>query len=1315
VARSEPTLLYESIDGGQISTTELPRSLVWTWDAKDIFGRPISGTRPVDVELSYYYPCEYTASARFASFGDGTTLVNRSSADPRVAAARGPCRVALKRDFTSMIGATDVADIVGLGGWDVSTHHSVSGGMLLRGDGGRTEVEPGGFTELLVANANGPSAPRTFAWPSIAAHDDGDFYFATPHGIHHVEGGRAPVLISSGPQPTSRSEDPEDKRDGMLVSDYPFTTIWDLALSPSGELHVVEASEHFSRVVRITKDRRVYAVTGKDANGIPGFQGDGGPAINARTRQLRGLTFDRDGALYIADDANEVIWRVDPSGIIRRIAGVAPGTEAGLRTGQAASDARTVLLSLNASDLSFGPDGTLYLNETDGVRAIRPNGSTQLVYRHAGGSSDSAFTALAVARDGSLLLGNGGTNSVSRGRFNASGMLELTSALGVPRSSSAQGCGPTGGLPARQLLGKPESIAVDAHGYAYVSMRCGSQPTRIILFHEGSPLQVASEDGSEVFEFDSRGRHENTRSALTGARLREFSYDAEGRLERVTECTTAPTLQDSCTGERTTTIQRNGSNISIVAPYGQVTTIGLDANGYASSIRPDPDSPAYKLTHGADGLLSHVEDPRGSSHTYRYDMRGRIEHDIDHLNHDVRFIGYGDPDTYTVEMRSPEDRITKYTSNLNPDGSVAHRVTFPDLRVNETRTSRDGVTSTTYWDGTRVTTTVASDPALGAAASSPSSVLLRLPSGVTRTLTRAMTATLSNQRDKASVVSRVETLTDTTSAGLRIQTSQYVRDPATSTGTWTSSVAQGGVTIAGPKVTLDALGRSVGFAAPGHPAYSLTYNLGRVNNFTAKERVGVCSTNSTQSCVSDAECAGGSCSFDARTVTWDFDPATGFAQRMNLPVPNARTVYGQRDAMGRPTQINQTRRPDNLDALVTTRVRYDEEGHLRFVTPSGKGEHELRYSAVDTYQSYLAPDATTLNGNIKDVSSAALSPDRDSRTYTLADGRTVRYQYHAQTGKLDRVTTTDSPFSETWVFTEEAADWAMPLRREIVKSSVSGDSVTDYFDGSLLRETRWYAGTEWIGSVSRTYDAALRISTMAVSGDAPVTYGYDASDRVVRAGDMKMVRYRTTGQESDRGQVRFTQIVQSAGTKSIASEFAYGTFGEVASQRVGVRDATTDLTESSTLTLSTELYREEISLRDEAGRIKQRSETINGVTKNYAYSYNLLGQLTDVSDATSAVHYEYDDNGNRSQRRVNGTLAEAGQYDLQDRVTSYGGVTYSFGTAGRSAGYLKSKTQGGITTNYAYDAPEAICARSKLAPHALLIRSTHATGVWPSW
>jgi len=73
---------------------------------------------------------------------------------------------------------------------------------------------------------------------------------------------------------------------------------------------------------------------------------------------------------------------------------------------------------------------------------------------------------------------------------------------------------------------------------------------------------VIHESGSEVYVFDSTGRHLLTRDALTAAVVYEFKYDTNGRLKTVTD-----------SAGNVTAIQRdaNGNVTTIVGPYGQKT------------------------------------------------------------------------------------------------------------------------------------------------------------------------------------------------------------------------------------------------------------------------------------------------------------------------------------------------------------------------------------------------------------------------------------------------------------------------------------------------------------------------------------------------------------------------------------------------------------------------------------------------------------------------------------------------------------------------------------------------------------------------
>ena len=56
-------------------------------------------------------------------------------------------------------------------------------------------------------------------------------------------------------------------------------------------------------------------------NGIDGFSGDGGAAVNASLSFPADVAMDRFGTLYIADSGNNRIRKVTPDGIITTIAG----------------------------------------------------------------------------------------------------------------------------------------------------------------------------------------------------------------------------------------------------------------------------------------------------------------------------------------------------------------------------------------------------------------------------------------------------------------------------------------------------------------------------------------------------------------------------------------------------------------------------------------------------------------------------------------------------------------------------------------------------------------------------------------------------------------------------------------------------------------------------------------------------------------------------------------------------------------------------------------------------------------------------------
>jgi sugar lactone lactonase YvrE len=90
-----------------------------------------------------------------------------------------------------------------------------------------------------------------------------------------------------------------------------------VAVDAKGNVYV--ADEYTCRVREILASN--HTITTVAGNGAIGFSGDGGPAIFAELSGPTGVAVDPLGNIYIADNDNHRIRRVNPSGIISTIAG----------------------------------------------------------------------------------------------------------------------------------------------------------------------------------------------------------------------------------------------------------------------------------------------------------------------------------------------------------------------------------------------------------------------------------------------------------------------------------------------------------------------------------------------------------------------------------------------------------------------------------------------------------------------------------------------------------------------------------------------------------------------------------------------------------------------------------------------------------------------------------------------------------------------------------------------------------------------------------------------------------------------------------
>ena len=105
--------------------------------------------------------------------------------------------------------------------------------------------------------------------------------------------------------------------DGALAVNASLNSPTGLAFDSAGNLYIADADNNAVRMV--TVGGVITTIAGASAN--PGFSGDGGPAPQAQLYRAAGVAVDAAGNVFIADDINCRIRKIDTNGIITTVAG----------------------------------------------------------------------------------------------------------------------------------------------------------------------------------------------------------------------------------------------------------------------------------------------------------------------------------------------------------------------------------------------------------------------------------------------------------------------------------------------------------------------------------------------------------------------------------------------------------------------------------------------------------------------------------------------------------------------------------------------------------------------------------------------------------------------------------------------------------------------------------------------------------------------------------------------------------------------------------------------------------------------------------
>jgi len=367
-----------------------------------------------------------------------------------------------------------------------------TGGIISRVAG--TPDVPPGFT-----GDGGAATSATLDSPmGVAADGAGNVYITDQnnHRVRMVAQGTGIITTIAGNGTKSFGGD------GGPVSSALLNSPSGLAIDGSGSFFIADAGNRRVRVI----DGATGNINTRIGNGTGTFAGDDGPAAAAALRLPMGVAADAAGNLYIADQSNERIRRVDTSGVITTIAGNGAESfsgDGGPATAAALDGPQAMFVDANGNILIADADnnrvrriaaGTGIITTIAGNGQYPPTGGPNPAPGDGGPATDAPFDeVVCVIADGAGNLYIGENNRIRR--VDSGGIISTFAGNGMGLGA------PLGdGGPANQArLGYPRGLAFDTRGSLYVT---DEDDHRVRRIDAGGSIATVAGNGTRGFSGD---------------------------------------------------------------------------------------------------------------------------------------------------------------------------------------------------------------------------------------------------------------------------------------------------------------------------------------------------------------------------------------------------------------------------------------------------------------------------------------------------------------------------------------------------------------------------------------------------------------------------------------------------------------------------------------------------------------------------------------------------------------------------------------------------------------------------------------------
>ena len=289
-----------------------------------------------------------------------------------------------------------------------------------------------------------------------------------------------------------------------------------VALDAAGNLYIADQSNQ--RIRKVDAGGTITTVAG---NGTPGFAGDNGAATAARLGSPTGVAVDAAGNLYIADLNNQRIRKVDAGGTITTVAGNGTGGFSGDNGSATAASLRSPAgVAVDAAgNLYIADQGNQRIRKVDAggtISTVAGNGTAGYSGDNGPATAASLSSPYSVAVDAAGNLYIADLNNQRIRKVDAGGTISTVAGNGT------RGFAGDNGAATAASLANPYGVAVDAAGNLYIADTLNLRMRKV---DAGGTITTVAGNGTGGFSGDN--------GAATVARLGSptgVAVDAAGNL-----------------------------------------------------------------------------------------------------------------------------------------------------------------------------------------------------------------------------------------------------------------------------------------------------------------------------------------------------------------------------------------------------------------------------------------------------------------------------------------------------------------------------------------------------------------------------------------------------------------------------------------------------------------------------------------------------------------------------------------------------------------------------------------------------------------